>query len=359
MTSTPPEAQMLIGHQFGSHRIDGYLGRGHFSFVFFGRDTAGIEVAVKVLDPTRQVPNALPEFIEEGRLLRHLIKAANVVDHVDQGDDSIIVTGPNNVQIPLNVQYMVLERAAGSLEDLLAARHLLAWDDRLQIFQDIVRGVHQMHLADVAHRDLKSSNCLVFPHGKAHVEAKVSDLGRSKDMAVAPRQPRQAYYLGQGDLRFTAPEHLWWLGTDLPRDCRLADLYGLGSLLFEIVTGVGLTSLLFGDPQLVQAQNASIPSDQRLVQYAGQRAHLNAVLESHLPLFATETPPSIRDGLVRLLRQLCDADPARRLPLRGVGQRLQPANELQWLTNRVAIIRKVLIHAEHQATELKRKKAGR
>lgn len=346
MTVTPPEAQMLLGHTFGDHTITEYRDQGQFSLVFLADGPNASRSAVKVLNPVRTFPNALAEFEEECRLLGLLGRAANVVDRIDAGEDSIIVTGPNNVSVPLLVKFLVLECADGTLEELLAQRQQVSWQDRLSAFHDVVRGIHQMHCQEIAHRDLKSSNCLMFIRGKRAV-AKVSDLGRSKDLSRPPRFSEDQYYRGQGDLRFTAPEHLWCLGSSDAGAARLADLYGLGALLFELATGVALTSLIFGDPLRLSQQNLSIPSDQRAARYGAEFRRIDAALETHMPLFEAELPAAVRVELSKLMRQLCSADPHKRTPRADRRRASAQQDELRWLTNRTAIIRKVLAHSEN------------
>ena len=74
--------------------------------------------------------------------------------------------------------FHVLELAEGSLADLIAVLPQLPWNERLSLFRDVVLGVHQMHSNSVMHRDLKSSNCLLFGSKGQVVSAKVNDLGR-------------------------------------------------------------------------------------------------------------------------------------------------------------------------------------
>ena len=108
----------------------------------------------------------------------------------------------------------VLVLASGDVCELTADPDLLNkldWSERLWLLRGAVKGVHQMHLRNVAHRDLKSANCLLVVQG-SRSEVRVADLGRAKDFTHAPTLAPFDYLRGRGDFRFAAPEYLWMQG---------------------------------------------------------------------------------------------------------------------------------------------------
>jgi serine/threonine protein kinase len=244
----PPLADLYVGQTLaGRFAIQDYLDSGNFSMVFHALDTTtGSEVAVKVLLPSASA-EARVEFDTECELLSLAINAEYVIDRVDDGNDTISVQIPTTGAIvPLPTRYLVLERAEQSLSNLLAIRNRISWPDRLAIYRGAVKGVHQLHLHRIAHRDTKADNILlVIRRGK--VIAKVADLGRSRLTTKAARFTADDYRVGRGDLRFAPPEFLFHLGTDEAATWQYADLYYLGSLLFEIATGQGITTASLGD----------------------------------------------------------------------------------------------------------------
>jgi len=246
---------LLADRALGDYDTGNYLGGGEFGLVFDGRERAtGDVVALKVLLPGAP-HDSVAEFQNEGELLGQLQKASGVVDLLRSTTTSIEVES-SGIRVPLQVHFHALELATGCLEELLIDEHQrsrLAWSERLALWRGVILGVHQMHLKQIAHRDIKSSNCLLHVKRKAEPIAKVSDLGRSRDLKEPARLSVQDYLAGRGDLRFAPPEFLRWQGEETPQAHKCADLYGLGSLLFELATGVGITHLALGfGPTLIR-----------------------------------------------------------------------------------------------------------
>ena len=238
---------VLPGQDLGSYRLECCLGRGGFGLVFQARHvmTQG-QVAVKLLMPISDA-HASTEFDAEGELLRKLTKCKGVITLVDSGIADIPMS-LGGAAVPLPIRYHVLSLASGSLDELtqdpvrLAG---LAWADRISLWRGAVKGIHQMHLKEVVHRDIKAENCLLMVSG-SRTEVRIADLGRSRDLSVAPRLLSQDYLCGRGDRRFAPPEFLWFQGGQNGLDFRAADLYGLGSLLAELATGHPMTALAVG-----------------------------------------------------------------------------------------------------------------
>jgi serine/threonine protein kinase len=342
---TPNEARLYIGHLFaGRYRIDSFEGSGAFSGVFFGTDlTNGAEVAVKILSlGSSQQADAVIEFQEEIRLLRVLGACSNVVDLLDDGQHILpIQVHGGSVTVPMPITFMVLERATASLDQILVNRHQVDWKDRLVLYRDVVSGGHQMHCARIAHRDHKSDNILVFD-GRPRPRAKVSDLGRSKDTRIASQPPIAKYAFGRGDPSFAPPEHLWLQGGIDPLAHLRADLYLLGSVLFEFATGIGITAVALGNPRRVIADALKItdPTKRELAYQAGLPS-MRDQYELAYDLFRTQVPGAIQVEATVLLRQLTDPDPKSREPQRPF-QNLPTYWDLQWLLRKVDILIKRL-----------------
>jgi serine/threonine protein kinase len=97
-----------------------------------------------------------------------------------------------------------------TLEDLLARRGSLPEDDARSIAEQIAHGVGAAHARGLLHRDINAGNVFVTPDGTA----KVVDFG----MPTAPRHP--------------APEQADGRTID-----ERADVYGLGAVLYQMLTG--------------------------------------------------------------------------------------------------------------------------
>ena len=356
-----PVHQLFLGVTLdGRYEVHAYRGEGHFSFVFEGRDAQRDQVvALKVLQPV-YTATQVEEFETEEALLRLLAPASHIVKLLDSGTDrtSVMVMPPTTgPPIALPTRYLVLELADASLADLLADRDRLDWSDRLALFRDAVKGVHQMHARKVVHRDLKSDNLLVFHRGKTGAALRLSDLGRSRNLAEPPRFLSRDYELGRGDLRFAPPEFIWALGLDdNDHAFRRADLYLLGSVLFELATGQGLTALALGDPRGLMAHAVALPHAQRTPDFRGRLNELRARYQLPFDLVESELPAAIREQGMRLLRQLCDPDPSARDYMTRQS-RTPRAWDLNWLIQRVDILGRQLAMSTLSTERQRRRRA--
>lgn len=337
------EALLYIGQVVkGRYEIMSFRGSGAFSGAFESHDkSTGMTVIVKLLS-LRSVGNlvAVNEFHDEIRFLKLLAACSNVVDIHDDGTFplDVQVSGGSGAVVSIDVPFMVLDVAEDSLDALLAHRHRMHWSDRLGLYREIVKGAHQMHVERILHRDIKAENALVFV---APPNARLADLGRSTRANEAPRLPGNEYVWGRGDPRFAPPEYLWFLGTTAAIEHLRADLYLLGSLLFEIATAQGITSMALGDPRLVQTRAAVLPPELREQGFQNEIPSMRERYELAYETFRTELPSAIRVEATTLLRQLTDPDPSRRELARPF-ERLPLRWDMQWLLRKTDILIKRL-----------------
>jgi serine/threonine protein kinase len=333
-----------------------YIKSGFFSFVFEAMDTRSNDfVAMKILKPGA-APSETFEFQREGELLRRMKGASNVVELLESSTATITVTGHGNIAVPLPLNFHVMELASACLEELLTAADKVSICERLTLWRGVVLGIHQMHLRKIVHRDLKSSNCLLFVQTPSRTLCKVADLGRSRLLTDPPQDPATEYLTGRGDFRFAPPEFLFIQGQDTAISHRLADLYGLGSVLFEVITGQCITSVALGfGPEILQRSLRDLSQ--------GRRTDLSSLRSNYLAaysLFESLIPSQIKQPAMMLIRQLCDPVPEARLPKAGLGKRAPVNNDLEWLIRRADILVKGLsrpptgAHHPHKRTEGKR-----
>ena len=182
------------------------LDDGNFSHVYRATDLAtGKLFAVKLLTPSAATsPEAVVEFDSEARLLRILNPCRNVLN-LETSDHATITVTINSIATPVSVRFHVVELADGVVAELLAHRQALPWRDRLLLFRQLVAGAHQMHGRRVVHRDLKTSNALLFDTASRHPAVKISDLGRSCLITEPPRFAIQQYMVGRGICRSRRP----------------------------------------------------------------------------------------------------------------------------------------------------------
>ena len=108
-------------------------------------------------------------------------------------------------------------------------------EERLWVFEQVARGVEHAHANGVIHRDLKPENALIFEEEEEEgpsLSAAVSDfgLGRFRDRDTTPLTPSN---VPVGTVAYAAPEQ--W--TDAKNVDERSDVYALGKILYELLTG--------------------------------------------------------------------------------------------------------------------------
>ncbi|MAO20793.1 MAG: hypothetical protein CMJ35_11960 [Phycisphaerae bacterium] len=212
--------------QDGALQIPGYelsheIHRGGQGIVFAATQVStGRQVAVKVL-----LHGVLASQKQRMRFEREVDYAArinhpNVVAIIDRGttrDDR---------------GFFVMELIDGPTLDGYLETHRPTLEQRLRLFTEICDGVQAAHQRGVLHRDLKPGNILIDQSGRA----KVLDFGLAKDdLADSVTIARTVAGEFMGTLAYASPEQL--RANPDAIDSR-ADVYALGVILYEMVTGV-------------------------------------------------------------------------------------------------------------------------
>jgi tetratricopeptide (TPR) repeat protein len=202
--------------------IDRELGRGSMSVVYLARQPSlGRLVALKVV---RSGPAAgsreYARWLREGRsfsLLRH----DNVVRLHDVGEAG-------------GWLYLVLEYVpGGTLNDRLDIPY--AAPDAARLLVAIALAVEAIHRAGLLHLDLKPSNILMDAAPGAPRERAIPRVGDFGLASLRDDPDDASQTIGPiGTPRYMAPEQV---GADRERLGPAADVYGLGALLYHVVTG--------------------------------------------------------------------------------------------------------------------------
>jgi hypothetical protein len=124
--------------------------------------------------------------------------------------------------------YIAMEYIEGQPIDVYCREHALELRAKLQLFVSVAQAVTYAHGRLVLHRDLKPSNVLVDASGQPHL----LDFGIAKlldDPAGAELTQEQGRVL---TLSYAAPEHIAGRPIGVT-----ADVYALGVLLYELLTG--------------------------------------------------------------------------------------------------------------------------
>ncbi|MEY2512176.1 MAG: eukaryotic-like serine/threonine-protein kinase [Verrucomicrobiota bacterium] len=207
------------GRRIGNYELLRELGRGGMGTVWLAkRADQQFEklVAIKLLKRGTDTDEVLRRFQTERQILARL-EHPNIARLLDGGitDDDL--------------PYFVMEYVDGPPVTEFCRDRALTIRQRLQLFLKICGAVQFAHQNLVVHRDLKPGNILVPPDG----EPKLLDFGIAKLLAPDEAAPEVTMAEHQ---RFTpayaSPEQV--RGEPITT---VSDVYALGTLLYEILTG--------------------------------------------------------------------------------------------------------------------------
>ncbi len=198
----------------GRYQIQELAGIGGMGMVYRALDEQlDLPVAIKVLRPDLAQDGRRIERFKKELVLARQVSHPNVVRTHDIGTDGDIV-------------FLTMDFMPGrSLDELLAEAGHLEPDQAAGIARQIASALAAAHDAGVVHRDLKPGNVLVDDAGRAAI----SDFGVARSLAGAGMTLPGAVI---GTLDYLSPEQA--RGEEV--DGR-ADLYSLGILLYEMLTG--------------------------------------------------------------------------------------------------------------------------
>lgn len=246
----------------------------------------------------------------ERQILDHT-KGSNmdrIVVALDYGDFEVEFAGLRD-----RVFYIIFELAESDLRVIQRKDTNFSYLWSLVALQNFFLGINQLHTGRICHNDFKPANCLIFDQEMQ----KVADLGRATaDVLVAPHSG-----LCVGDRRYAAPEQLY--GSDRVTDqmseydrFRAGDLYSLGSvvhyfLAHRMVTPEVINSL---DHQFKPKDFFGGWQDSYTTVLPYWRVEFDGLLVRTTSMHATTTgrEAEIRQGLLRMVKELCEPDPRLR-----------------------------------------------
>ncbi|WP_353265524.1 serine/threonine-protein kinase [Gemmatimonas sp.] len=260
--------QQALGSAF---QLGRELGGGGMSRVFMARDNMlGRDVVVKVLSPELAQELSVERFGREIALAAAL-QHANIVP--------VLSAGVTSEGLPF---YLMPFVDGASLRDRVTGGRSLPIADVLLVLTDVCRALVYAHGRGVVHRDIKPDNVMLS--GGA---ALVTDFGIAKAMSTARTAPADSQLTRMGTSigspAYMAPEQ----GAGDPDTDHRADLYALGAMAYELLTG----QPPFGDR----------PAHAQLV------AHF-----SEAPVPVAERRTDVPEPLAQLVMQCLEKDPAHR-----------------------------------------------
>ncbi|MFC1609473.1 protein kinase [Myxococcota bacterium] len=216
-----PPKELEPGTTIGSYRIHDKLGEGGTSCVYLAEHLdLGRMVALKRLHPHSSTDrDAVRRFFDEGRLVNR-IKHDNVVeitDFISEGTD----------------KYYVMELLDGTpLSRVLAGESPLSLGRAMAIAAQVCEALVAVHEAGIVHRDLKPANIIVIERNGEPDFVKLLDFGIAKLKLPNGSLDQTAPGVVVGTPTHIAPEYSLGRKAD-----HRADIYSLGVLLYQLVTG--------------------------------------------------------------------------------------------------------------------------
>ncbi len=219
----PPDLTEGVGSHIGPYHLLEKLGEGGFGLVFLAEQKQPVSrrVALKIVKVGMDTRQVVARFEQERQALA-LMDHPNLARVLDAG--ATASGGP----------YFVMDLVRGLPIVEHCDHRKLTIVERLAIFAQVCDAVQHAHGKGVIHRDLKPSNVLVTMHDDRPV-AKVIDFGVAKAMTTPLTDKTLLTEQRQiiGTLLYMSPEQ----ADGSPDIDTRADVYALGVLLYELLTG--------------------------------------------------------------------------------------------------------------------------
>jgi serine/threonine-protein kinase len=210
----------MAGKRIGAYRILREIGYGGMAVVYLAEradEQYRKRVAIKMLQPGANRDEILRRFRNERQALAAL-------DH--PGIVKLLDGGSTEEGLP----YLIMEYVEGVRIDEYCDTHRLSITARLQLFRVVCLAVQYAHEKLVIHRDLKPSNILVTQEGVV----RLLDFGIAK---VLNPQWSPETTLTRAGWRAMTPEYASPEQVRGAPVTRTTDIYSLGVLLYELLTG--------------------------------------------------------------------------------------------------------------------------
>jgi serine/threonine protein kinase len=208
----------------GRYVLRDLLGRGGMAAVHLAHDTVlDRPVAVKTLHSELGREASFRErFRREAQAVAKL-NHTNIVSVFDSGEDTI-----DGAMVP----YIVMEYVEGKplrtvLDEDVAQFGAMPAEKALKICGDVLAALSESHSVGLVHRDIKPGNVMLTKRGVV----KVMDFGIARAMQSGVTSMTQTGMV-VGTPQYLSPEQALGRGVD-----ERSDLYSVGCLLFELLTG--------------------------------------------------------------------------------------------------------------------------
>jgi serine/threonine protein kinase/ribosomal protein L40E len=216
ITTSPPSPSQPTSFASGRYQVKKFLGEGGKKKVYLAHDTTlDRDVAFALIKTEKLDETGKTRIKREVQAMGKLGDHPNIVTVYDFGEHE----GQPYIVLPL--------LPGGDVEGLIkkAPDHKLPLDKAIEIAESVCKGLEFAHAKGIIHRDIKPGNIWLSAEGTA----KVGDFG----LAVAVERSRLTKSgMMVGTVAYMPPEQA--MGGKVTSK---ADLYSLGAMLYEMVTG--------------------------------------------------------------------------------------------------------------------------
>ncbi len=218
----PPSFQsaVFVGAEIYGYVVEQLLGTGAMGEVWRVRQKMlKLPRAMKVLKANIA---SVDRFEEEMRMLA-MIKHDNVVKVIDSG------------AFPDKSLFYVMEFVAGrNLADDITKHkgQRPQWEYIRDIILQICDGLAAIHARGIIHRDVKPANCMLSLETDKNVHVKLVDLGVAKRLSLDTANTSEGFFIGTPS--YASPEQA---AGETSRVTYRSDIYGVGVMLYELLTG--------------------------------------------------------------------------------------------------------------------------
>lgn len=205
----------MTKRMIGPFEVGDRIGIGGMGIVYRATYTKnGAAVALKILSPDLSETESLQKRFEREVSILKKLQHPNIVRYYGGGKYG-------------SQRFYAMELVTGgSVEDYLKQQKRLPWQEALDITMQVAKALEHAHEAGIIHRDLKPANLLMTKDR----QIKLTDFGIARDTTATALT---AAGKTVGTYAYMAPEQI----RGKPPVDKKTDLYALGCVLFEMISG--------------------------------------------------------------------------------------------------------------------------
>lgn len=285
MVSDSRGDRSAAGRSVGGIRLGRLLGSGGMGEVYYGIDSSGRAVAVKMLSSHRRHSlESLERFKLEGAVASSVNHPRCVFVHAADEDGG--------------QPYIVMELMSGeTLRDMVKRAGPLPIETAVSQVLDVAEGLREAHHHGMIHRDVKPGNCYLEENGRV----KVGDFGLARLIMQDAALTSTGIFVGTP--QFASPEQI----RGEPLDPR-TDVYSLCATLYYLLTGrppheapnatQTIARIVSQDPLPPRQLRAEIPEALERVVLKGLSRQLDQRFRTMEQLIAALRPFLRKDGFL-------------------------------------------------------------